>query len=343
MTPTQRMQHWPWLLRDNVVVGALVLIVLGLILIVLGLIFSSVSALQGVGGIIFGTGLTVFLSQLANRQQLAKDANIRRKTTLYEPLHAELQTLRERLEATRTGAKPYLQWITIPGMISPVQRSAEESPQLRCWSEFKADSRSSLDFSERMRLLLNQVLQLASDYNRAVNDALTASETILAPAIDTAITRTATSEAFRQWDRDHPSGLVSGSSSWSSDDWLVRIQAAVKTPPTGIVWATMWLSSGPTGYYRPPTLGWLLAKDLEQAVRCIYAVCNPPGSFPPPPREWLQAIIDEVWPSLQSHSAYATVWRLHEELFDQVSQAETKLLNKLREIQNIYEGGPPPP
>ncbi len=78
-------------------------------------------------------------------------------------------------------------------------------------------------------------------------------------------------------------------------------------------------------------------------MRCIYAVCNTPaGSYPPPPREWLQAIIDEVWPALQSRSAYATVWRLHEELFDQVSQAETKLLNKLRDIQNIYEGGPPP-
>jgi hypothetical protein len=343
MTPTQRMRHWPWLLHDNVVVGALVLFALGLILIVLGLIFSSVSALQGVGGIIFGTGLTVFLSQLANRQQLAKDANLRRKTTLYDPPHAELQTLRERLEATRTGVKPYLQWITIPGMIFPLQRPAEELPQLRCWSEFKADSRSSLDFSERMRLLLDQVLQLASDYNRALIDALTASETIFAPVIDTAITRTANSEAYHQWDRDHPSGLVSDSPSWSPRDWFVRIQLAVKTPPAGIVWATIWLSSGPMGHSRPPTLGWLLAKDQEQAVRCISAACNPPGSFPPPPREWLQAIIDEVWPSLQSHSAYATVWRLHGELFDQVSQAETKLFNKLRDIQNIYEGGPPPP
>jgi len=312
-------------------------------LIVLGLIFSRASALQGVGGIVFGTGLTVLLSQLTNRQQLAKDANLRRKTNLYEPLHAELQTLRERLEATRTGAKPYLQWIDMPGMKFPVHLSAEEPPQLQCWSEFKADSRSSLDFSERMRLLLNQVLQLASDYNRAVNDALTASETILAPAIDTAITRTATSEAFHQWDRDHPSGLASGSSSWSSHDWFVRIQLALLTPPAGIVWATSWLSSGQTGHYRPPTLEWLLAKNPDQAVRCIYAVCNTPaGSYPPPPREWLQAIIDEVWPALQSRSAYATVWRLHEELFDQVSQAETKLLNKLRDIQNIYEGGPPP-
>ena len=339
----QKEQHWPWLLRDNVVVGALVLIVLGLIFIMLGLIFSSVSALQGVGGIVFGTGLTVFLSQLANRQQLAKEANLRRKTNLYEPLHAELQTLRERLEATRTGAKPYLQWIDIPGMHFPVQQPAEEPPQFKLWSEFKADSRSSLDFSDRTRLLLDQVLQLASDYNKAVNDALRASEAILAPAIDSAITIIATSEAYHQWDRDHLGGLTSGSASWLPQDWFVRIQLALLTPPAGMAWATSWLSSGSMGHYRPPTLGWLLARNPEQAVRSIYAVCNTPaGSYPSPPRQWLQDIIDEVWPTLQSHSAYTTVWKLHEELFDQVSQAETKLLNKLRDIQNIYEGGPPP-
>ena len=97
------------------------------------------------------------------------------------------------------------------------------------------------------------------------------------------------------------------------------------------------------GHYRPPTLGWLLAKDQKQTVSRIYAVCQTPaGSYPPPPLEWLQTIIDEAWPSLQSHASYATVWQLHEELFNQVSQAETKLLNTLRNIQNIYEGGPPP-
>ena len=102
MTPTQRMQHWPWLLRDHVVVGALVLIVLGLM-------FSSMSTLQGVGGIVFGTGLTVLLSQLTNRQQAAKDSDLRRKTDFYGPLQAELQNLRERLEDTQNRAKPYLQ------------------------------------------------------------------------------------------------------------------------------------------------------------------------------------------------------------------------------------------
>lgn len=206
--PKMRVHYWSWPLRDPVIVCALALIILGLGLIVLGLISSSVSALQGIGGIVFGTGLTVLLSQLTNRQQMAKDANLWRKTNLYEPLHAELQTLRERLEETRTGAKPYLQWIDIPGMQFPIQQLAEEPPQFQRWSEFKADSRSSLNFPERMNLMLNQVLQLASNYNRAVNDALTASETILVPAIDSAITHTATSEAYRQWDTDHPGDFL---------------------------------------------------------------------------------------------------------------------------------------
>jgi hypothetical protein len=166
MTPTQRTQHWPWLLRDNVIVGALVLIVLGLILIVLGLMFSSMSALQGVGGIVFGTGLTVLLSQLTNRQQAAKDADLRRKTDFYGPLQAELQKLRERLEDTQNRAKPYLQQIALPGQ-APIQQF-EAVPQLRLWSEFKADYRNRLEFSESSRKMFDQMLQLAQDYNTAV-------------------------------------------------------------------------------------------------------------------------------------------------------------------------------
>jgi len=312
----QRVHHWPWLLRDHVIVCALALSVLGLILIVLGLIFSSVSALQGVGGIVFGTGLTVILSQLANRQQLAKDANLRRKKDVYEPLHAELQALRERLETTRAGDRPYLPWIDVPGIVPAERPCDERPPSFQFWSAFQADVRR-LDFSERTRQLLNQILQQARYYNTAIDDALTASETILAPAIEAAMTRTTDSEALRQWDQ--------------------RISDRR-------AWARFWLrnTGGASGFCRPVTLGWLLAENREQAVQAIeriYALSG--GSDPPPPREWIEAIIEEVWPTLQSQRTFATVQTRHEELFQQVSQAETKLLDTLHDIQNIYEGGPP--
>ncbi len=69
---------------------------------------------------------------------------------------------------------------------------------------------------------------------------------------------------------------------------------------------------------------------------------TPAGSYPSPPLEWLQTIVEEVWLTLQSHPAYATVWGLHEDLYNQASQAEAKLLDTLHDIQTIYEGGPPP-
>src|SRR5260370_7718681 len=97
---------------------------------VVGIVFLLIpgGGLQGVGGIIFGTGLSVFLATLTNRQQLAKEANLRRKTEIYGPLHAELQNLRERLNETRAGTKPYLHHIDVP-RVTPLPQ-LETSPPL---------------------------------------------------------------------------------------------------------------------------------------------------------------------------------------------------------------------
>src|SRR5260370_12387009 len=113
------------LTRDRLGMAALALVVIGIIFLLI-----PGGGLQGVGGIIFGTGLSVFLATLTNRQQLAKEANLRRKTEIYGPLHAELQNLRERLNETRAGTKPYLHQIAVPG-VTPL-RQFQTSPQLHC-------------------------------------------------------------------------------------------------------------------------------------------------------------------------------------------------------------------
>ena len=345
----RRKQISPWwssLTRDRLGIFALTLFVLGLILLLI-----PMGALQGVGGIVFGTGLTVLVSTWSNRQQLAKDANLRRKAEVYGPLHAELQTLRERLEETQAGSKPYLQWIDVPGMQSPraLQLLNEEPPTLHRWSEFKADYRS-LDFSESIRQLLNQTLQLAKDYNTTIQIAREASSAILAPLIKVAITQTANSAEFHQWHKEH-SDTTRGNEGVrynpaSPQDWFVRIGLAQSTPappPVEQVWATVWLETGAVGNYQPATLGWLVAGNIAQTVRSIYDVCaTPVGSYPPPPLTWIQAILDEGWQSLEGHPIYLAVRTLHEDLFTQVFQAETKLVDKLRSIQDVYEGGPPP-
>ncbi len=335
-------RRWSSLTRDRLGIFALTLFVLGLIL-----LLTPIGALQGVGGIVFGTGLTVLISTWSTRQQLAKDANLRRKTEVYGPLHAELQTLRERLEEAQAGSKPYLQWIDVKGMeFDRAPRLLNEKPsQLYCWSEFKADFRN-LDFSELTRQQLNKIQQLTMDYNIAVEQALVASEAALAPCIKTAITRVTQSKEFQQWNEDHPGVFTLNTSSSMPNDWFIRIRDGLATPapsPTEVVWATWWLRAAPMGYYRPTTLGWLLAGNRDQAIHAIYSVLSSPsGSYPPPPLEWLHEIVDEAWPTLESHPTYLAVRTFHEGLFRQVSQAETRLVDKLRYIQDIYEGGPPP-
>jgi len=328
-------QQWSLLTRDRLGMAALALVVIGIIFLLI-----PGGGLQGVGGIIFGTGLSVFLATLTNRQQLAKEANLRRKTEIYGPLHAELQNLRERLNETRAGTKPYLQQIDVAG-VTPL-RQFETSPQLHCWPEFKADYRS-LDFSEPTRQMLNQVLQLALDYNTAVDHALEKTEALLAPCIKKAIDHTAQQPDFLVWRDSHVHGFPDSSS--SPQDWFVRIQNALTTPQPPLaemVWAATWLR-GPMVNARTTTLGWLLAGNRDQALHTIYAIYSTPsGGYPPPPLEWSQAIMEEIWPTLEHDPTYLAVQTLHEDLFKQVGLVERKLLDNLRSIQEIYEGGPPP-
>jgi len=339
-------QPWLFLTRDRLGVAALALSLSGLVC----LLLPVGATVNGIGGILFGTGLTVGLSTWSNRQQAAKDANLRRQTEVYGPLHAELQNLRERLEEARAGSRSYLQWIDVSGQDPPPHSypstSSEEPPPLHCWPEFKTDNRGSLDFSERIRQLLNKMLQLAMEYNDAVESAREAAIAVFAPSIKSAIMRVAHSANFQQWqkERSNQQTLPVGSRPPSPHEWFVRIESSLPTPDTEKSWAAMWLETGATGHYQPATLGWILAGNRERVVQCMDTICRTPSSlsYPPPPREWLQAILDEAWSTLENHPTLLTVRALHEELFQHVSQAEAKVLEKLRYIQDTYEGGPPP-
>src|SRR5713101_1655065 len=196
---------WPFLIRDRLGIFALILFILGLVFLVI-----PVDTLRGVGGILFGTGLTVVISTWNNREQSAKDANLRRKTDIYGPLHAELQNLRDRLlessaddlkriefrDYLRGIVKPCLQHIDVPEQTTT--QFLEEIPRLHCWPEYKTDYRS-LDFSESSRQILNQVYQFAMIYNTAVDAALGVFELILAPHIKEAIARVQQSGEYGQW------------------------------------------------------------------------------------------------------------------------------------------------
>ncbi len=193
--------------------------------------------------------------------------------------------------------------------------------------------------------MFDQILQLALDYNTAIERALEASETAFVPCIKAAITSVVQRKDYQQWDKDHPGIFTVNSSSALPNDWFIRVRDALTTPgllPPEVLWATWWLKAAPMANSRPATLGWLLAEKRDQAAQAIYAVLSTPsGSYPPPPLEWLKAIVDEVWPALENHSTYLEVRRFHEQLLKQVSQAEKKLLDTLHDIQEMYEGGRP--
>lgn len=210
----RKFPSWQFLIHDRLGIFALILFVLGLIWLIV-----PDSTLKGIGGILFGTGLTVVISRWNNREQAAKEANLRRKIEIYGPLHAELQNLRDCLLESSTDdllrfnfrdhlsgiIKPCLQHIDVPEQTVP--HMLEELPRLYCWPEYKTDYRS-LDFSESGRQMLNQVHQFAMTYNNAVVAALDIFELILAPYIKEAISRIQKSEEYEQWLKKHPNGVV---------------------------------------------------------------------------------------------------------------------------------------
>jgi hypothetical protein len=101
---------------------------------------------RGVGGLLAGSSLTVLITTVtakeAVRQQNAKEANLRRKSEVYGPLHAELKSTRERHEAALVGDASYPLHIdtgqepTSPVSILP---RGYEAPLLGLWPVFKTD------------------------------------------------------------------------------------------------------------------------------------------------------------------------------------------------------------
>lgn len=75
---------WQIFLRDRLGIFALAIVVSGFVCLLL-----PVGTLQGIGSILFGTSLTVTITLWSNRQQAAKDTNLRRKTESYGSLQVE--------------------------------------------------------------------------------------------------------------------------------------------------------------------------------------------------------------------------------------------------------------
>jgi len=91
-------------------VGATILLIVEVGLLVVGARAHD-DTLKTIGGAVLGSGLAVIVGTLTGReaihQQYAKEANLRRKTDSYGPLHEEFKALRETLDQARSGDAPY--------------------------------------------------------------------------------------------------------------------------------------------------------------------------------------------------------------------------------------------
>jgi len=127
--------------RINLYMVAALLIVLGIVLLVLLRLLPDASL---IGGAVLGAGLSVLVAtatgSVAVRQQYAEGANLLRKERYYVPLHAELRSMRERLEAATAGTLPYPVRIVLDGLRVPMPGNSVVLFLL--WPEYRQDFRA---------------------------------------------------------------------------------------------------------------------------------------------------------------------------------------------------------
>jgi len=310
-----------------------------------------------VGGAMLGSGLAVIVGTLtgreAVRQQYVKEANLRRKTDSYGPLHEEFKTLRETLDRTRAGEAPYPRRIatTAPvtemSLFGPPER---DGPTLRTWPAFEGNYHAD-DFSAAARATFDRAQEAARDFNAAMDDAVQATVDALRPHIEVAIEGIVASPEYRhahdkivdQQSQPQVTGIVLPPDrswvAWLAGDLLypgASGNAIAATMATS--WATVWLT--PTA--EMPTTGWLLAGRTDQATAAVEAIFrHPMVTSGPPPSGWVARIITQVVTDMASDAAFerarAAFGRLHADVWE----GERALERGLRIIRDRYEGGEP--
>lgn len=310
---------------------------------------TATTWLQVVGGPIMGAGFAVLVStitgQSAVHEQYAKEANLKRKTEVYGPLHAELKRLTAVFEQARAGAAPCPQWIALGDEDGSARSTlrAYDVPTLQWWPQFTEDYRSE-DFTPSTRHLLDETHNDARAYNAAVDAARGAAADIITPHVQRAIEEVAARPEYAAQAQDDktasrgsdPHGWFQGIRKGLEDTTPPRTPAALAQ-----MWAAAWLEAWPLEY-QPATFGWLLARVPTQAAHCVHAGYRPVLMPEPPPFAWFERIFRDAWPAIESDPACIPVWKAEDALRHSLSQSEAKLRDALRNIQQRYEGGPPP-
>jgi hypothetical protein len=350
---------YQWSRRNSLAVVATILLIAGGILSFVVGARAHDDTWKTVGGIVLGSGLTVIVGTLTGReavhQQYVKEANLRRKTDSYGPLHEEMKALREALDTAHAGRAPYPRRIavdptaTLPSMdiMGTLDR---DDPCLRAWSDFKGNYHAD-DFSPAAHAILDRAQDAARRYNAAVDAAVNATVAALKPHIEAAIEgivasstyQHAREELVRRRAEPPPAGVFYPPDrswvAWLADD-LLRPGESIDSLADTLArsWATFW----PTPAAEMPTVGWLLAGQPDRATSSIEATFRSViSASDPPPSGWVAGIIAAVMADVATVAAFQDARAVFNRLHADVRQGEHALERGLQIIRDRYEGGAP--
>jgi len=313
------------------------------------------AGVNGVGAAIFGAGLAVLISTFTSKQavsdQYRKEANLRRKDTIYAPLHAEIKKARINLEQAEAGHKPFPRLIDTGS--GTVPRSAGMSDfaalthtlPLTLWVNYKEDHRIH-DFSRTSQQLCDNCIEAADTYNQALDAVCIVAVSILAIQIEAGIQRALEDPVFQEEKRAHGGTALNIRNEPVSDTipfWIARLEySRMIQPNLAEQRAQSWLVSWDG---QPPrTLGWILTGDMTRAAKTLYDMHprDQASMRRTPPLEWFERIFVEMKRDLYQRSDFEKVRDAEHKLIGALRATEKALENGLRYIQNRFEGGPPP-
>jgi len=348
--------QWPRLTSLSVV--AMMLVIAGGILFVVGARVHD-DTWKTVGGIVLGSGLTVVVGALTGReavhQQYAQEANLRRKTDSYGPLHAETKALRAALDTAHGGHAPYPRRVavdltTTQPVVDIMDTLDRGNLSLRVWSDFKGNYHAD-DFSPAARAILDRTQEAARRYNATVDAVVNAIVAALKPHIEGAIEEIVASPTYQHTREELVRRQAEPSSAgvfyppdrswvaWLADD-LLRPGESIDGLADTLArsWATVWV----TPVAEMPTVGWLLAGHPDQATSSVEGVFRTvmSASDPPPPG-WVAGIIAAVVADVSTAAVFKDARAAFDRLYAAVREGERALEHGLHIIRDRYEGGAP--
>lgn len=339
-----------------------------------GSVFISVFVAHGqlstwlsvVGGTLFATGISVFLSVLAARQTAtegyAKEANVGLKDRLYVPLYDELKKLADELKGAQEAQRPY------PQVIDDGHRSGYDSRgnivvlnytplTLSLWPAVRT-TRQIEHFSAEARQLLGATLDHARTYNDAVEAMRPPARKLLARVLQEAIEKVEKAQEYQEWYRDEqkryeqqypgqnvfPSGLNSQPPPPDEQHQLFAALAyglsyAVVGHPLHEVWAGAWLNALPI--HQPMTMGWILARRPDKAAQVVYQSNISTNRGATASIHWYEELFTTVTHELRTGDEFQQFTNQAHTLAKSLNAALQRLDKGMQIIRDRYEGGAP--